>query len=143
MLAGVAQLLDSSAVGVFDLNRIWNATDTETAILFKDMPPIPNRVISLSPFGADSDQPEITLGRQQIQVRGRGTSDPRDVDDLLDAAFTVLHGATNLTFGSVHVVQILRINTIPMGMDEQARRWHRADNYALDVDYPTTPNRPI
>jgi hypothetical protein len=143
ILNGVAQLLNDAAVGVFDANRVWTLTDTQTAITFKDVPAVPDRVLALSPFGANSDNPLTTYGRQQLQLRARGTTDPRDVDQILDSAFTVLHGATNLTFGSVHVVQILRVSTIPLGMDQQDRRWQRSDNYQLDVDLPTSPLRPI
>lgn len=141
ILDGVARLLDAAGVATYRSDGSAYLA-TETAITFKDLPPTPDRVIALAAFGA-SDQPVITLGSQQIQVRARGTSDPRDVDSILDAAFVALHGASNLTFGSVHVVQILRVNTIPLGMDEQDRRWQRSDNYALDVDLPTSANRPI
>jgi hypothetical protein len=141
ILDGVARLLDGASVGTYRSDGTTYST-SETAITFKDLPPAPDRVIALTAFGA-SDQPQITLGSRQVQLRARGTSDPRDVDAILDAAFVALHGAENLTFGSVHVVQILRLNTIPLGMDEQDRRWQRADNYMLDVDLPTSTNRPI
>lgn len=141
ILDGLARMLDAAAVVTYRPDGTAYLAG-ETALTFKDLPDAPDRVIALAPFNANSDQPEITLGNQKIQVRGRGTADPSDVDDLLDDAFQVLHGAADLWFGSVHVVQILRDNTIPLGMDEQSRRWQRADNYSLDVDLPTSANRP-
>lgn len=116
---------------------------SETGVLFKDLTSTPDRVVVLNAYGTADDNPQWTLGRRLVQARFRGTADPLDVDALADAAFNVWHGATNLTFGSVHVVQILRVSSIPLGRDEQDLRWQRADNYALDLDYPTTANRPI
>lgn len=142
LLDGLAQMLAAAGVGVYHPDGSGYAAN-ETGILFKLLPPSPDRVIVLTAFGANSDQPRITLGNQPVQLRFRGGPDPRDVDLIGDAAFTVLHGAEDLWFGSVHVIQILRTNSIPLGQDEQDSRWQRGDNYSLDVDYPTSANRPI
>jgi hypothetical protein len=56
--------------------------------------------------------------------------------------FEALHNLTDRTFGSVHVVQMLRTSAIPLGMDDQSRRWMRSDNYSVDVDLPGTALRP-
>jgi hypothetical protein len=140
ILTGLAGLITGAG-----LATVRDGTDflsSETALTFKNLPATPDRVVCLTPYGANGDQPEITLGQQPVQVRFRGTSDPRDVDELGDAVFNVLHGARDLTFGSVHVVQILRISSTPLGMDEQSRRFERSDNFQLDVDLPTSANRP-
>lgn len=141
ILAGLGAMLGSAGVATYRADGTPYLA-TETAVTFKDLPSSPDRVVCLSPFGASMDQPVITYGQQRIQLMMRGTTNPTDVDDLADAAFAALHGAANLTFGSVHVVQILRENTIPLGMDEQSRRWLRSDNYVLDVDLPTSTYRP-
>lgn len=140
LLHGLAQMLADAGVVTYNSDGT-PYTAGQTGLFFKDMPPDPDRVVVLTPFGANSDQPLITLGHQPVQVRCRGTADPLDVDTLADAVFTVLHGATNLTFGSVHVVQILRTNSIPLGMDEQSLRWERSDNYGIDVDLPASTYR--
>jgi len=141
ILAGLASMLATAAVATYRADGTRYLA-SETAVTFKDLPPAPDRVVCLSPFGATADQPVITYGQQRVQLMMRGTQNPTDVDDLADAAFAALHGAANLTFGSVHVVQILRENTIPLGMDEQSRRWLRSDNYVLDVDLPVSTFRP-
>jgi hypothetical protein len=71
----------------------------------------------------------------------RGTQDPRDVDELGDAIFTLLHGLTNVTFGSVVAEQVLRQSSITLGQD-QAKRWERADAFYIDVALPPSSNRP-
>jgi hypothetical protein len=141
ILNGLGAMLASASVATFRSNGTAYLA-SETAVTFKDLPATPDRVVCLSPFGASMDQPVITYGQQRIQLMFRGTVDPTDVDTLADAAFAALHGATNLTFGAVHVVQILRENTIPLGMDSQSNRWLRSDNYVLDVDLPTSTYRP-
>lgn len=141
LLDGLAAILDSAAITVDKTGS--NYLPGDTALTFKNLPASPDRVVCLSPFGANSDHPEIPMGVQPVQVRVRGTSDPRDVDELADSVFAVLHGAINRTFGSVHVVQVLRTSSIPLGMDDQSRRWERSDNYDCYMDYPTSTNRPI
>lgn len=119
-------------------------TPSETGIYFNDMPPDPDRVVVLTAYSASSDQPEITLGERRIQVRTRGFSnDVFDADVLSDAIFDVLHGLANQTYGSVHVVQVLRISAMTLGMDDPQRRWMRSDNYSVDLDYATTALRPV
>lgn len=141
LLNGVAQMLATAGVATYHADGSPYAS-TDTAVWFKDLPPTPDRAVVISPWGYGDDQPVITYGRRMLQLKFRGTSDPTDVDSLADAAFAALHGATNLTFGTLHVVQILRVNSIPLGMDEQSRRWMRSDNYALDVDDPVSAYRP-
>lgn len=135
-----AEINTEDGIGVYHADgTVYGSTDT--AIFFKNLPPKPDRAIVLSPFGYTNDQPEITYGQRRLQLRFRGTADPTDVDDLADAAFAILHGLTELWFGDVHVVQILRENSIPLGQDEQDQRWQRADNYVLDIDDPSSAHR--
>jgi hypothetical protein len=48
---------------------------------------------------------------------------------------------THQQYGSVHVIQILRASTVPLGLDD-LQRDERSDNYALDVNPPATSARP-
>jgi hypothetical protein len=105
------------------------------------MPASPDRVITLTAVN-QGDDITMPLGQVMVQVRGRGLPNrPTDVDDLLDSIFAVLHGTTNLVFGSVTVVQMNRKVSVPMGMDD-SKRWERVDQYYLDLDFPPTANRP-
>jgi hypothetical protein len=143
MLDGLARMLDTAGVAVYRPSDGATYAADETAISFKDLPPDPDRVVVITPANTPATTPVITYGQRIVQLRFRGTAVATDVDDLADAAFVVLHGAADLTFGSVHVTQILRFSSIPLGMDEQDRRWQRSDNYLLDVDWPTSANRPL
>jgi hypothetical protein len=143
LLTGLAQWTAAAGLATYnDDNTPYDPDDT--GVFFKRMPSDPDRVVVLTPYGANHDHPSIPLGNQMVQVKTRGAADDDlDVDVLADAIFDLWHGATNLVFGSLHIVQILRRSSTPAGMDGQSRRWLRIDNYALDIDYPVTPNRPI
>jgi hypothetical protein len=139
LAVGFANLIADSGLGVYNPTGAYAATDT--AIVFKDLPPAPNRCIVLTAVPL-TDAEVIPLGKVLVQVRLRGNpNDPLDVDDLGDAITDLVHGARNLTFGSTHAVQILRNSSVPMGVDN-AKRWTRIDHFYVDLDYPATANRP-
>ncbi|MCU1408464.1 MAG: hypothetical protein JWM23_544 [Microbacteriaceae bacterium] len=140
LLNGLAQMIAGADLGVsFTPSGVY--TSGQTGVFMKIMPAAPDRVVTLAavPQGDDISMP---LGQVMVQIRGRGLPNrPVDVDDLLDGIFGVLHGATNLVFGSVTVIQMNRRVSVPNGMDD-LKRWERIDQYYLDVDFPPTPNRP-
>lgn len=138
LLDGVAGMI---VAGVAGTSYNLNAPTVNGGIVQKLMPASPDRVVTLTAVNQGDD---ITLpsGQVMVQVRGRGLPNiPSDVDDLLDSIFTVLHGTTNLVFGTVTVVQMNRKVSVPMGMDD-LKRWERIDQYYLDVDFPPTNLRP-
>jgi hypothetical protein len=141
MLVGLAETIAGSGIGVYrDDGSAYLAT--ETAIIFGDLPPSPDRCIILSFVGSTSDMTMIPMSSVLVQARFRGLpNDFLDMNDLGDAVFDLLHGATNLTLGSTHAIQILRNGSAPGGMDA-SRRWGRYDDYLIDLDFPPTANRP-
>lgn len=139
LAVGFATTLSGSGVGVFSPTGAYAPTDT--AIVFKDMPPAPDRMIVLTAVPL-TDAEVIPLGKVLVQVKMRGApNNSLDVDDLGDAVFDLMHGATNLVFGSTHAIQVFRNSSVPMGIDS-ARRWLRTDHYYVDLDYAATTNRP-
>ena len=138
LLDGIARLLDAAGVAQYRPDSPYRAGDIP--VTFKSMPANPDRAVTLSAYG-DSDHPTIPLGQRRLQVRVRGIAeDSLDADEIADAVFGVLHGLTHQQFGSVHAIQIRRISTIPLGLDE-LQRDERSDNYAIDVNTPETPLR--
>lgn len=139
LVDGIAGIIVAAGLATFNPNGVYQPTDT--GIFEKIMPAAPNRVITLTAV-YQGDDITMPLGQVMVQVRGRGVPNkPRDVDDLLDPIFNILHGATYLTLGSVTVIQMNRRVSTPMGMDD-SKRWERVDQYYLDVDFPATTNRP-
>jgi len=138
LLEGIAGMI---VAGVPGTSYNPAAPTVNGGILLKLMPASPDRVITLTAV-FQGDDITMPLGQVMVQARGRGLPNrPTDVDDLLDSIFPVLHGTTNLAFGSVTIVQMNRKVSVPMGMDD-LKRWERVDQYYLDLDFPPTANRP-
>lgn len=138
LLNGIAGLIQSAGIATFNTTGSYQAADT--AIFFKAVNPTPDRIVTLTAYQV-SDQPAQAESKFGVQVRMRGTQDPRDVDELGDAIFVLLHGLTNTTFGSVTVEQCLRQSSITLGQDT-SKRWERADAFYIDVALPPSSNRP-
>lgn len=139
LLEGIATYLDGQGVGVYNPTAVNDPDDT--VITMKNLPSKSPRAIMLTAYGP-SDHPTINLSQIRVQVWFRGVpNDSLDVDDLGDSVFDVLHGLEHRDFGSAHVVQALRISSLPMGEDANNRH-ERADNYVLDVNRPATLNQP-
>lgn len=110
------------------------------ALVFNGVPQSPDRVIALAAYTV-ADDPALNDVLHGVQVRTRGTRDPRDVDGLDDAVFDVLHGASYLTLSTgVYVVQMYRQSGALLGADNNGR-WQRSSNYYVQAVRPS-PNRP-
>jgi hypothetical protein len=138
LLDGIALLIASNGIAIFNESGQYAATDT--GIFFKSVNPTPDRIVVLTAYGV-TDNPTLPVSRLGVQVRVRGTADARDVDELGDAIFGILHGLTNFQFNTVRADQVLRVSSITLGQDS-AKRFERADAYYIDVSVPPTNNRP-
>lgn len=113
-----------------------------TPLFFKLLPTTPDRAIAVTPYGS-SDETTVALSTYRVQFWFRGDANASlSVDDDADAAFAILHGLTDRTYGSVHLVQCLRISSVPLGIDG-SKRSERTDNYEVDLDLPLTAARPF
>jgi hypothetical protein len=140
LLRGLAQFLNDQGIGVvYKPDGGYVAGDT--GVFFKGLPTSPNRVVAISAYGA-TDEAKIALSHLRVQFWFRGNPDDSlDVDDLGDAVFQAMQGLEHQTFGTAHVVQALRVSSVQLGIDG-SKRSERTDNYALDVNVPTTTGRP-
>ncbi|MEU8035710.1 minor capsid protein [Streptosporangium sp. NPDC049078] len=133
LLTAFAEQLHAEGVGT------WKPTGTytsgETAIVFGRLPTTPDRAIALACYGVDqgADDPVSTDGTQGVQLRLRGTTDPRVVDGIADTAFDVLQGWRLPAAG---ILLCTRRIQAPMGSDGNGR-WERADSYHLLTHRPT------
>lgn len=140
LLTGAAAMLAAAGVGVYRADGSAYLS-TETAIVFAESPPSPDRVVMMQCV-ALTDETVFPAGVWMLQLYFRGLpGNMLDVHDLGDAAFDVLQGAKNVTFGSVVVDQILRQGSVPNGQDS-SKRWTRIDRYMLNVNTAPTVNRP-
>lgn len=140
LLDGIAR--DAAAAGL----ATYRSDDSEylpaeTAVVFAFMPQGPDRCLVLTDYPI-LDAGEAPLSQIRVQFRTRGLPNrPDDTWALRDGLYQLFQSLTNRTYGQVHVIQFLRISSIPLGPDSN-QRFEYGDNYALDVDMPPTVNRP-
>lgn len=136
---GFATMIADSAIAVYRTDGTAYQPG-ETAIVFKDMPATPHRVVCITPVPL-TDATSASFGKVLVQVKVRGLPNVSlDADDLGDAVFDLMQNTRNVVFGSTHVIQVLRNSSVPMGEDK-AKRWERIDHFYVDLDYPETANR--
>lgn len=133
LLTGLAQHLAAGGVGTWRASGIYTAA--ETGIMIRAIPPSPDRIITLAPYVVASPpgQADYTLG---VQVRVRGTQDPRAAEDTADAIFDLLDSAHGLTWGGIPVVQVYRQSYAALGVDAN-NRWETSSNYYVQAMRPT------
>lgn len=135
LLEGVAQWLADAGVGVWNPTGVYGSGDT--GIILRTLPGSPDRVIVLSSYTV-SDDPSLSDSVTGLQVITRwGGADPRPTDDLTDAVFNQLHGATGVDLVTgVRVVEALHRSGVTLGQD-QNQRWRTSSNYYLTTHRPS------
>lgn len=136
LITGVAELL---ADGIED--AAWRPdgppyTGDEVGILMRSVPAQPDRVITIAPYPVASPLLGMADIIQGVQIRCRGTTDPRDCEDLADAVFDLLDSAGRLTLGGVAVVQVYRQSYTSLGQDGNGR-WESSSNFYFEAMRPT------
>lgn len=140
LLLGIAALLDGQGVGTYRGDGSAYAAG-ETAIVFGELPTSPDRAVGLALYNGGADDVAQNVSHPRLQLMFRGVrGNPLDAGDLATAAFLVLHAAEHRDYGTAHLIQALRVTTVPLGVDEN-RRHQRADNYQLDVNTPYSAGR--
>ena len=139
ILKGAAALIAAAGIGTY--NETGAYTAGQTGIYQMVVPDAPDRIITLT-WTNQGDNITDPSGQGMLQVRGRGLpGQPMDVGDLLDSIRDILHGRTNLVFGTTTIVQINRRIVAPLGQDD-SKRWSRADQYYADIAVAPTAVRP-
>ncbi|MGW6518543.1 minor capsid protein [Streptomyces sp. NPDC054962] len=132
LVDGLATLLDAEGVATYRATGVYTAD--ETAITDTVMPDSPDRAVVLTAYDT-IDDPALTDCTVSVQVRTRAGADPRQVADLDEAVFTVLHALTDAQFGTARVALVKRVNSAPMGRDS-ADRFERTSNYTARAQRP-------
>lgn len=136
LMAGLAGFLAAQGVGT------WRATGAyvapEVPIVLDVVPATPDQVIVLTPYSA-TDSPEMSDSELSLQIRVRGTKDPRTAYDLDDRAFEAMQNLPRTVLGGITVVGAWRTSGGYLGVDGNARH-ERSSNYRLLVHRPS-PHR--
>jgi hypothetical protein len=133
LMGGLAALLAARGVGTYNPSGAYTAA--QTGIVHDVVPSSPDRVIVLTPY-SPTDDPTLSDSVVRVQVRVRGTRDPRTAYDLDDAAFQVLHNLPRQTIGGAVVTGGWRRSGAYIGPDSNGRH-ERTSNYEFQVHRPT------
>lgn len=134
LLAGLAVLLADEAgatwrpTGVYPAGSAW-------PIFLTVVPAAPDEMIALTAYPVE-DNPTVSDVVVGVQLRARGSRDPRPVQDRLDAAYTVLHGRAGTVIGGITVPLIWRQSGAYLGTDGNGRHEH-SHNYYLHANRPS------
>jgi hypothetical protein len=133
LMAGLAGYLATQGVGTYRATGTYTAD--EVGIVHDVVPASPARIVVLTPYGhADaSTQAETDAS---VQIRVRGTADPRTAYELDDAAFAAVQNLPRTVMGGVTVVAAWRTSSAYLGVDSNARH-ERSSNYRLRVHRPS------
>ncbi len=90
------------------------------------MPPQPDQAVALTLYGGPEPDPESADDEVSLQVRIRGTEDPRLSRRRSQAIYSVLHGAAGLTLpnGDFLILSIAQQTTTALGIDTNGRHEH-------------------
>jgi hypothetical protein len=138
LLTGLAEHLAAAGVGTWRASGAYTAA--ETGIVIRGIPQTPDRLITLAPYPLDGGGHRGMADHDTaLQIRLRGTEDPRVCDDLADAVFTALDSigsAGPVDLGGVKVVDMWRQSYTSLGVDGNGR-WERSENYYALAMRPT------
>lgn len=133
LLTGLAEHLAAAGIAIWRPSGSYQAS--EVGIYIRAVPISPDRIITLAPYVVASPPgtADYTLG---VQIRVRGTKDPRATEDLADAIFDALDSAHGLLWGGVPIVQVYRQSYAALGADSNGR-WETSSNYYVEAMRPT------
>ncbi|MEU2393973.1 minor capsid protein [Streptomyces sp. NPDC007369] len=136
LLDGIARYLDEQGLLVYDPTGTTGDTFIET------MPPEPAEAVGLWLYGAGEQDARLGDDVRSLQVRVRGTADPRTSRRRAEALYGALHGLAGLELpgGAWLVLAVAQQAPAPIGTDTAGRHEHTV-SLRLDVANPT-PHRP-
>jgi hypothetical protein len=135
LLTGIAETLADAGIGSWPPPTNGVYPSDQVGIVLGVIPQQPDQTITLTGY-AVRDASLENDSTVAVQVRLRGTEDPRVVQDRSGAVFNALQDLAGVSFGSIYLVLAARQSSLPMGQDEN-RRWLWSDNYYCQVAWPT------
>jgi hypothetical protein len=128
-MTGFAQLFASNGIGSFDTSGVYPAG--ATAIFLGLTPDQPDRAITLMSYPVeDTDLTNVITG---FQIRFRGGRDPREVENISDSIYDLLHNRSQYDVNGIHIELSWRQSGSWMGQD-QNQRVERVENFYLHAE---------
>lgn len=132
VLDGIARLLDAQGLATY------RPTGPGGDLFVEDMPPAPDAAVGLWLYGGEAPDTRNAYDTPRLQVRVRGTADPRVSRARAWAIYSALHGLAGaaLPDGTWLILAAARGTPGPMGRDSSGRHEHVV-NFDLDISAPT------
>ena len=128
-MTGLAQIMQSNGLGVFSTSGTY--PDDSWGLFLGLTPDQPDRAVSIMAYPVeDTDLVTVITG---VQFRLRGTRDPREVENMSDALYDLLHNRSHFTVNGVTVELSWRQSGAWMGQDAN-QRVERVENFYLHAD---------
>jgi len=135
LITGLAEHLDAANVGTWRASGAYTAD--EIAIVDRAIPQTPDRVITLTDYVVGGKPDGLADQVVGVQVRVRGTTDPRVCRDLGAEIFDLLDSSGRQTWGDdVSIVDVWRQSYTSLGQDGNSR-WEASHNYYVAAMRPT------
>lgn len=135
LLIGLGEHLDGAGVATWRPSGAYQAG--ETGIVVRGIPQSPDRLLTLAPYPLDNAEWRgMADYATALQIRVRGTVDPRVCEDLADSVFDQLDSLSGLVLNGVSVVDMWRQSYTSLGADDNGR-WQRSENYYINAMRPT------
>lgn len=139
LITGLAEHLADHGLGVWRPDGTAYQPD-EVAISDRGIIPQPDRLIVLTDYivpGQPDGLADMLIG---VQIRLRGTTDPRVVRDLGSEIYDLLDSSGRQVWGQpgreVHVTDVWRQSYTQLGADQRGR-WEASHNYYVTAMRPT------
>ncbi|WP_404959013.1 minor capsid protein [Streptomyces sp. 147326] len=137
----MASLLDSLARYLAGRSLLtYDPTGVTGDCFIEALPPAPDRAVSLALYDAGPQTSRDDDEDRRLQIRVRGTADPRVSRDRCEALHTALQGLADVELpgGFFLTLAASRGTPAPMGTDATGRHEH-VTNFDLAVSAPLTP----
>ena len=129
LVEGIAAYLDSIGIGTYDASGMGGD------IFLFTVPQSPDQAISIFQYGGPESPISLQYDQPSIQVRVRGTQDPRGAHSRALDVYLALHGIGHTTLPSGdRVVDIVGVQSGPVWLrqDENGRHEYVC-NFRTDV----------
>ena len=139
-LTGLAQMIADSSIATYKPSGVY--APTETGIVFGGWPQAPDACLVLN-YTPVTDGVMVPMGKGILEVHSRGRpGDPFGPAELATPVFDLIHNMMDHTFGTSHVIQILRNHVAPLEQDA-LKRFEHVELFTIDLDTPGTTARPV
>ena len=136
LLDGLATYLAQLELGVYDPTGQAQAGDW--SIFIEHLPDAPDRAIALTLYTGSAPDGALAYDQPRLQVRVRGTTDPRVSRQRCTAIYGELHGLCTTTLPDGTDLETCFATGTPASMGQDANRRHEhVVNFDLDVQAPT------